>query len=644
MNKIFDIHPPRKIEIKKKEEVEIKEEEEVRKRKEFFEGRPKKNGVKRKFLVVFSAFLIVLLFFGLLRMVSSEKEFKKNFFATKCSGEWQNPANAEGIPDVLPYGTIDSFSEGNSAVYETGPKNLLCQWFNELPEVGEEQKKDPCGKDYELCNLTSTKIHLSFAIDNINDDYSMDGPKEEGFLEGAFGSLNQEEIANKREKSFENINDNTLAELTEAVQAQEENQTEITPTDIVSPNSPVERPEATITQTATPTEELIPTQSTEMQPTEEQLNLDARIILSYSLDNGKTWNAFESIKTVPFSNYLNGGYIILDAPFIKNWYDIENFRIRLEGIVGGEEKIIAYLDSVWLEAIATKQFKAPGEITREISEKIFSMFQDSESKVLPEKLEIIQKEFEYEIPGDGRIIGKVINNDKAIDGIFRIHFLSKENNVLLSTMVLAAGHIKNFEGFDVPSPEAAKLEESLFSESIDENEMGVGVKKEWGKVNIKIEYIPLVKNEKLSLDNIELFYLPEKILIDQENLIEEFTFEPQEKDEKEVIFSALSEGEINIYTINGKGNGAFVIYLNDKNLGIIEIADKEQVFYFPNIDPGEYTIKVKYVDYSWDDNEGKRILKFYFKEKKDDHDIDVDSNEPESTNGELESTNSKENQ
>ncbi|MBU4298665.1 hypothetical protein KJ636_01345, partial [Patescibacteria group bacterium] len=64
---------------------------------------------------------------------------------------WQNPERAYGPPDVLPSGDLNSFSETNSAIYKTGPLNLILEKF----ETGENLEND---------NFQSAKIKFSFAI------------------------------------------------------------------------------------------------------------------------------------------------------------------------------------------------------------------------------------------------------------------------------------------------------------------------------------------------------------------------------------------------------------------------------------------------------------------------------------------------
>ncbi|GAI34526.1 unnamed protein product, partial [marine sediment metagenome] len=73
-----------------------------------------------------------------------------NFYTTLSTGDWENPENVQGEPEVLPTGDINSFSEVNSAIYKTGPKNIVCDNF----QVTNVEEKI----------FQSAKIKFSFAI------------------------------------------------------------------------------------------------------------------------------------------------------------------------------------------------------------------------------------------------------------------------------------------------------------------------------------------------------------------------------------------------------------------------------------------------------------------------------------------------
>jgi len=76
--------------------------------------------------------------------------------------------------------------------------------------------------------------------------------------------------------------------------------------------------------------------------------LDTKIIIWWSLD-GKNWEILDTLAEKELSNALNGGYFEIDAPFLKSFEDLKNLKIKFEGVAGGETKLTAFLDSVWVE-------------------------------------------------------------------------------------------------------------------------------------------------------------------------------------------------------------------------------------------------------------------------------------------------------
>ncbi|NCO80146.1 hypothetical protein GW884_02555, partial [Candidatus Falkowbacteria bacterium] len=102
-------------------------------------------------------------------------------------------------------------------------------------------------------------------------------------------------------------------------------------------------------------------------------NIDAKIIIWYSLDGenpegepsapyGAGWQKLDEISNYPLSNLLNGGYFSYEAPFLKNWDDIKNLKIKFEGVAGGETNFVAYLDSVWVEVNYQEKIEQPKKI------------------------------------------------------------------------------------------------------------------------------------------------------------------------------------------------------------------------------------------------------------------------------------------
>jgi hypothetical protein len=78
-------------------------------------------------------------------------------------------------------------------------------------------------------------------------------------------------------------------------------------------------------------------------------NSEMKIIIWYSLD-GQLWGQLGMINEKILSNALNKGYFSYDAPFLKDWQDINNLKIKFEGKISNESQFTAFLDSVWIEA------------------------------------------------------------------------------------------------------------------------------------------------------------------------------------------------------------------------------------------------------------------------------------------------------
>lgn len=83
-----------------------------------------------------------------------------NFYSTLSSGQWQNPQNVQGPPDVGPTDDINSFSETNSAIYKSGPLHLISENFT-------------TDEDFTNYNFQSAKIRFSFAFGEKKPDFQI---------------------------------------------------------------------------------------------------------------------------------------------------------------------------------------------------------------------------------------------------------------------------------------------------------------------------------------------------------------------------------------------------------------------------------------------------------------------------------------
>ncbi|PIV12795.1 MAG: hypothetical protein COS47_00665, partial [Candidatus Nealsonbacteria bacterium CG03_land_8_20_14_0_80_36_12] len=104
--------------------------------------------------------------------IFAEEEKIVNFHSSLSTGDWQNPQNVQGLPDVGPTGDIDSFSESNSAVYEGGALVLVAENFQPNLDINLDEKE-----------IESAKIKISFAIKEKEPDIliqqSFDGAQDE---------------------------------------------------------------------------------------------------------------------------------------------------------------------------------------------------------------------------------------------------------------------------------------------------------------------------------------------------------------------------------------------------------------------------------------------------------------------------------
>lgn len=351
------------------------------------------------FFFVFGLAPIKVLQGSLIRAITGEDTQIFNFYSTNSSGEWQNPENIQGPPDVLPDGDINYFSKANSAVYTNGPLGIICENFEQVKEKNSEsevikieelsQPVEPLpaentttsseapvsflenvksflvSKVFAEESTFSAKIKFSFAIGEKNlgaveqpvtstEPYEQSATTSEiknnsTSSEGPTGFLNRvkkffEVLALKATQivKAEGNNETTTSEIINDVTTTTEDNTLTAITDVA------------LTSNATSVD-AIENNKTETT-TEESLPLDTKIRIWWSLD-GQNWQLLGTISQYPLSNALNGNYFEYDAPFLQNFEDVKNLKIEFEGMVGEEDLITAYLDSAWVEV----QYRQPVE-------------------------------------------------------------------------------------------------------------------------------------------------------------------------------------------------------------------------------------------------------------------------------------------
>jgi len=268
-----------------------------------------------------------------------------NYYPAVSSGDWQNPENVQALPEVGPTGDINSFNENNSAVYKSGPLHLVSENFT-------------AGEDFTNYNFHSAKIKISFAIGEKKSDIQIIENQE---IEPAPSDSQPTGLWNKV-KNFFSILGNKISQIVESLEIKnflvvkaEEGRVEngsLPAEETITAEATTTEPileETITTEEATTTETTTTPEITERPTTEASLpDLDTRIIIWWSLD-GQDWQQLVTISDYPLSNFLNGGYFEYEAPFLKDFEDVRNLKIKFEGVVGSETEILAYLDSVWVE-------------------------------------------------------------------------------------------------------------------------------------------------------------------------------------------------------------------------------------------------------------------------------------------------------
>lgn len=301
-----------------------------------------------------------------------EKEFKVEVYSSSCTSDfegqisvegWQRPEKAQDKPDVLASGSIESFFEGNSAIYKGGLGDLICEGFdnplinppintdntplnntnNKLKNTKVSDGSSNAGGDLVGYNFQSAKIHLSFAIDNTPLTKTNNIP---------LNNTNYKLKDTKVSGGSSDISDSSWN------------------------SSP---------------------------------NIDTKIVIWYSIDN-ETWYSLDKISYYPLSNALNGGYFSYDAPFLENWEDAKNLKIKFEGAVGGETDVVAFIDSVWVEVEYTKIHEKENETNANDAEvKLVSSKKDFKSGEEPEI------KFHYQKTGKG-VINSALESLGLSDG------------------------------------------------------------------------------------------------------------------------------------------------------------------------------------------------------------------------------------
>ncbi|KPJ56249.1 hypothetical protein AMJ49_05320, partial [Parcubacteria bacterium DG_74_2] len=267
---VYDIFPPKKIRKIIKEEVCGIKPYKTKKGKYFNIG-------SRIFIAIGIIFIIVFSFAGFSFEAIGEEKLRVELYSSKCAGDaedyeeiaragWQNIENTEGKPDVLQDGSIESFFEGNSAVYKGGASSIICQEFRrtQIDPEGHFDKLSTYGAGTD----ENTDIHRSFQSAKIYFSFALDEVESEPLSRAVLDSKVLDSKSNNKEYG-ENISGGS------SVRQQPE-------------------PQAIVGESNV-SDSLVS-------------NIDTKIIIWRSLDGGETWHLLDKISTSPLSNALNNGY------------------------------------------------------------------------------------------------------------------------------------------------------------------------------------------------------------------------------------------------------------------------------------------------------------------------------------------------
>ncbi|MCX6759225.1 MAG: DUF2341 domain-containing protein [Candidatus Nealsonbacteria bacterium] len=383
---IYDIIPPNKIKEFAKEKILGITTYKTKSRKYFaFSWR----GILLFFIIFyfFSGITPLALFKKSIQAIS-KKEITTIFFSDFCSGDWEFPQNAQGYPEIGSAGDIDLFSEENSAIYKTGNLTIICQNFSATvisttttisltPTNGtttELNISETTTTEITTTETTTTQATSAEVI--FIESTSTSEIKEEGVISTEATSTTTSTLPEttteptsflKRIKQFLGqkvfAQENVFSAKIKFSFAIGEKEESILPPE-QSTTTTSTQPQATSSEleinsnstgtisTATSTFQEMTTTTTETTTTattsETLTEVEPKIIIWFSLD-GELWEQLDIISSYPLSNALNGGYFSYVAPFLKNWEDVENLKIKFEGVFDGQTNVTTFLDSVWIE-------------------------------------------------------------------------------------------------------------------------------------------------------------------------------------------------------------------------------------------------------------------------------------------------------
>jgi len=394
----------------------------------------------------------------------SEEKNTVNLYSNLCIGDWLNPQNVQGQPDVEETGNLESFYESNSAVYRGGALNLICQNFENNSE----------GFNYdnsENFKIQSAKIKFSFAIGEKKPDLEI--PQIPS------GGSTPNESTPKTLPSPDLQLPPVETTPTENPPMENPLPTETLPIEI----PPIENSPSEVTPSVTGLIKkiknffsIVTAQAQEEKYSTTEANdvlipTDTKITIWYSLDN-ETWWQLGAISEQPTSNSLNGGYLSFDAPFLTSLEDLKNLKIKFEGVIGDGTNISAYLDSVWLDVNYVREKVETPEISETQSKEIKTIEINDKSLMIIN----LQNEFSSDEEPTFVITAPEINTDDIV---------STGKGKILSG-VTPKGSLGNDEKTITSGKNFLGTAEYSFSELTSDFNMLTKVKNQEGNVSVQV--------------------------------------------------------------------------------------------------------------------------------------------------------------
>lgn len=146
---------------------------------------------------------------------------------------------------------------------------------------------------------------------------------------------------------------------------------------------------------------------------------DAILNLNYLLADKSYF--LRTFSVYPDSPLINGGYFYFDLPEVRSFDDLGQLKISLEGLLDGNPRLIAYLDSLWIEITYEDELIVP-ELTasKSFDGNDWEIFTEYKNRIY----QITNNDFDDKFP---MVDGKNIVWQSQIDGKWHIFWLNFDN-------------------------------------------------------------------------------------------------------------------------------------------------------------------------------------------------------------------------